>query len=124
MERWGVDAEKITAFVNGLPAANQANVLNQKYMALYMQPYEAWSEYRRTGFPNTLLLPGGTYPLNNPDPDGNTTYVFTPIVTATEMPARLTYPNTLSKLNGANYTAASANIGGDLTTTKLIWDTN
>jgi hypothetical protein len=124
MERWGVDAEKITAFVNGLPAANQANVLNQKYMALYMQPYEAWSEYRRTGFPNTLLLPGGTYPLNNPDPDGNTTYVFTPIVTATEMPARLTYPNTLSTLNGANYTAASANIGGDLTTTKLIWDTN
>lgn len=124
MERWGVDSAKISAFVATLPAANEANVISQKYVALYMQPYEAWSEYRRTGFPNTILLPGGTYPLNNPDPDGNTTYVFTPITTSTEMPARFTYPNTLSTLNGANYDAASANIGGDLITTKLIWDTN
>lgn len=124
MERWGVDAAKITAFVTALPAASEANVLNQKYVALYMQPYEAWAEYRRTGFPNTLLLPGGTYPLNNPDPDGNTTYVFTPIPTLTEMPTRLTYPNTLSTLNGANYQEAAANIGGDLITTKLIWDNN
>jgi hypothetical protein len=124
MERWGVDAAKITTFVNALPTASKANVLNQKYVALFMQPYEAWSEYRRTGFPNTVLLPGQTYALNNPDPDGNTTYVFNPILTATEMPSRLTYPNTLSKLNRVNYNAASTNIGGDLTTTKLIWDTN
>jgi len=124
MERWGVDAAKISAFVATLPAANEANVISQKYVSLYMQPYEAWSEYRRTGFPNTILLPGGTYPLNNPDPDGNTTYVFTPIPTVTEMPSRLTYPNTLSTLNKANYDAASVNIGGDLITTKLIWDTN
>lgn len=124
MERWGVDASKISAFVATLPAASEETVISQKYVSLFMQPYEAWSEYRRTGFPNTILLPGGTYPLNNPDPDGNTTYVFTPIPTVTEMPSRFTYPNTLSKLNGANYDAASANIGGDLITTKLIWDTN
>ncbi len=124
MQRWGVDATKISNFVNALPTASEANVMNQKYIALYMQPYEAWSEYRRTGFPNTVLLPGGTYPLNNPDPDGNLTYVFTPIATISEMPSRFTYPNTLSKLNGANYQAASTNIGGDLITTKLIWDNN
>lgn len=124
MQRWGVDDAKIAVFITALPVANQANVLNQKYVALYMQPYEAWSEYRRTGFPNTILQPGATYPLNNPDPAGNTTYVFVPITTATEIPARFTYPNTLSTLNGANYDAASANIGGDLTTTKLIWDNN
>jgi hypothetical protein len=124
MERWGVTDAQITAFVASLPAASQASVLNQKYIALYMQPYEAWSEYRRTGFPNTILKPGSSYALNNPDPDGNTTYVFTPITTATEMPARFTYPNTLSTLNRLNYEAAAANIGGDLTTTKLIWDKN
>lgn len=124
MERWGVSTAKITAFVTALPAASEANVLNQKYVALYMQPYEAWAEYRRTGFPNTILLPGETYPLNNPDSDGNTTYVFTPIPAVTEMPSRLTYPNTLSTLNGVNYQAAAANIGGDLITTKLIWDNN
>lgn len=124
MERWGVADNQITVFIASLPAANQANVLNQKYIALYMQPYEAWSEYRRTGFPSTILQPGATYSLNNPDPDGNTTYVFVPITTATEMPARLTYPNTLSTLNRLNYEEASANIGGDLTSTKLIWDNN
>ncbi|AWG25306.1 SusD/RagB family nutrient-binding outer membrane lipoprotein [Flavobacterium kingsejongi] len=126
MERWNVDPAKITAFVAALPAASQANVLNQKYVALYMQPYEAWSEYRRTGFPNTILLPGETYELNNPTTDTppQTTYVFTPIPTVTEMPTRFTYPNTLSTLNGANYQAASQAIGGDLITTKLIWDLN
>lgn len=124
MERWGVATAKIDTFVNSLPPASEATVLNQKYVALYMQPYEAWAEYRRTGFPDTILLPGESYALNNPDPEGNLTYTFTPIVTATEMPSRLTYPNTLSTLNGANYEAASANIGGDLITTKLIWDTN
>lgn len=127
MERWGVDAGKIATFVAALPAASQANVLNQKYIALYMQPYEAWSEYRRTGFPNTILLPGQTYKLNVPYTNAGqttTTYVFIPIPDLKEMPSRFQYPVNLQTLNGENYKEASQNIGGDKLDTKLIWDKN
>src|SRR5690606_1028512 len=58
MEKWGVEASKINSFVSNLPPANEENVLNQKYVALYMQGHEAWAEYRRTGFPSVLKLPG------------------------------------------------------------------
>lgn len=125
MQKWGVPAEDITAFVGNLPAANKANVLNQKYVALYMQPYEAWAEYRRTGFPNTLILPGQTGEFNVPTNDGRTTYVFTSLVPGlTDLPTRLYYPTTAQSLNRDNYEAASAAIGGDKITTKLIWDKN
>lgn len=124
MERWGVDNAAITAFVGALPPANEANVLNQKYIALFMQPYEAWAEYRRTGFPNTILLPNDTYPTNNPLPGGATSYTFEPLNGLTEMPTRLLYPTNSPQLNGANYNAAIANMGPDNLTTKLIWDEN
>ena len=125
MEKWGVPAADITAFVGTLPAANKANVLNQKYVALYMQPYEAWAEYRRTGYPSTLLLPGQTGNFNVPTNDGRTTYVFTSLVPGmTDLPTRLYYPTTAQSLNRINYEAASAAIGGDKITSKLIWDKN
>lgn len=120
MERWGVDAGKITAYTNALAAANEANVITQKYIALFMQPYEAFAEYRRTGYPNTLLQPGGTYNLNNPV-SGVTTYTFIALNNLTAMPARFTYPVNLQQLNGDNVSAAAAAIGGDKLNTKLIW---
>lgn len=125
MEKWGVPATDINAFVANLPAANKENVLNQKYVALFMQPYEAWAEYRRTGYPNTLLLPGQTANYNVPLPTGETTYVFTSLVPGmTDLPTRLNYPTTAQSLNRINYEAASTAIGGDEITTKLIWDKN
>jgi hypothetical protein len=125
MEKWGVPAGSVTSFVNSLPVANKANVLNQKYVALYMQPYEAWAEYRRTGFPSTLLLPGQTGNFNVPTNDGRTNYVFTSLVPGvTDLPTRLNYPTTAQSLNRINYEAASTAIGGDKITSKLIWDKN
>ena len=121
MERWGVAPAKITAYVATLAPANQANVITQKYIALFMQPYEAFAEYRRTGYPNTLLQPGGTYKLNNPE-GAVTTYTFTALNSLTAMPARFTYPVNLQQLNGTNVAAAAAAIGGDKLDTKLIWD--
>jgi hypothetical protein len=123
MERWGVSNEKIETYLLTLPAASKENVLTQKYIGLYMQPAEAWSEYRRTGFPKTLLQPGGVYKLNIPF-EGETTYIFKALNNLTEMPSRLNYPVNSAQLNGKNYQEASANIGGDLLTTKLIWDKN
>ena len=123
MERWGVKPEKIATYLLTLPAASKENVLTQKYIALFMQPSEAWSEYRRTGFPNTILKPGDSYNLNIPF-DGKTTYVFQALNNLNEMPTRLNYPVNSAQLNGENYLQASSNIGGDLLTTKLIWDRN
>lgn len=120
MTRWGVTPAKITAFLATLPAANQANVLNQKYIALFMQPYEAYAEYRRTGYPNTILLPGQTYNFNVPQ-DGVTTYTFVALNNLSAMPDRFTYPVNLQQLNGENVKAAAAAIGGDELDTKLIW---
>jgi hypothetical protein len=121
MERWGVSKAKIDAYVATLAPANQANVISQKYIALFMQPYEAFAEYRRTGYPNTLLQPGGTYKLNIPTKEGATTYTFVALNNLTAMPSRFTYPVNLQQLNGVNLSAAAANIGGDELDTKLIW---
>ncbi|MDQ8750506.1 SusD/RagB family nutrient-binding outer membrane lipoprotein [Elizabethkingia miricola] len=130
MEKWNVPASSINTFVNSLPAANKANVLNQKWVALYMQPQEAYAEWRRTGYPNFLIKPGDVNNLVIPAVDGATTYAFIPIspsdYTLTEMPSRITYPVTLAKLNPSGYASGVKNLGpgGDKLNTKLIWDKN
>ena len=131
MERWGIATADIDTFVAGLPAASEENVLTQKYVGLYMQPYEAWAEYRRTGYPNTLVLPGDSETLPTAQtaslPAGTAgTYTFTPIIIGvTDLPARLKYPVILQTLNGNNRDAAVSQLtGGDLITSKLFWDVN
>jgi len=124
LSRWGVSQASADAYVAALPPASMENVMTQKYIALYMQPYEAWAEYRRTGYPKTLLLPGQTGTYNVPY-EGDTTYTFTSLIPGlTDLPTRLFYPTTTQSLNRVNYEAASANIGGDLMSSKLIWDKN
>lgn len=124
LSRWGVSQADADAYVAALPPASIESVLTQKYIALYMQPYEAWAEYRRTGYPKTLLLPGQTGTYNVPY-EGDATYTFTSLIPGlTDLPTRLFYPTTAQSLNRINYEAASANIGGDLMSSKLIWDKN
>jgi hypothetical protein len=72
----------------------------QKWIALYNRPYEGWVEIRR---------------LDQP-------IIATPIGAKSGFPTRLSYPQNEQTLNGANYTAASSAIGGDVVTTKLFWD--
>ncbi len=130
MTKWDVSAADADAFVATLPPANMKNVLTQKYVALFMQPYEAWADYRRTGYPDTtvLVLPGETAPLLVPIPvTGETTYTFTPLISGlTDLPTRLYYPTIIKTLNSENYAAASTALGsnGDKMNTKLIWDKN
>lgn len=111
MEKWGVDPDQITTFVSNLPAADQENVITQKYVAMYMQPQVSWADYRRTGFPTSpiLLLPGDTgYEL-----DG-TPYVFTPHVSGmSDMPYRISYPVAEQSVNNANWNAAATQYTGD-----------
>lgn len=131
MERWGVENSKISKFLGSLPVANEANVLNQKYIALFMQPQEAWNEYRRTGYPNTLVKVGEKHKLNEPyleKIDENTTithteYTFTSLVPElNDIPDRIMYSSKSRDLNTTNYKAALSSMGGgDKMTTKLIW---
>lgn len=130
MERWGVPAAKITAFVSTLPPATEESVMTQKYVALYMQSHEAWAEYRRTGYPDTsvLLLPGETYvlPPYQAAETETTSYEFTSLVSGVnDLPSRLTYPTFLQNLNGENLqTVISEMPNGDLISSKLFWDVN
>jgi len=63
--------------------------------------------------------------LNVATASGQTTYVFTPLISGlTDLPTRIYYPTTVQSLNTANYQAASTAIGGDEMDTKLIWDKN
>ena len=132
MEKWGVDNEDISAFIANLPPANEANVLNQKYVALYMQSHQAYTDYRRTGYPDLLVDIGETITLpprqvaGLPPDNRQSTYVFVagPVnPSVDDIPYRLRYPQTLQTLNGENRSAAAQKLSnGDVITSKLFWD--
>jgi hypothetical protein len=117
LDYWGADADASAAYLAALPAANMENVMTQKYIALYMNGYEAWAEWRRTGFPKSIVQVGE---LTGPTVDG-TPVEFTAIA-GTAIPRRLTYPVQEFTINKANADAAAAAIGGDEFSTRLIWD--
>ncbi|MFP4025087.1 MAG: SusD/RagB family nutrient-binding outer membrane lipoprotein [Thiohalospira sp.] len=123
MENWGVPQAAIDAYIEALPGANEENVMMQKYIALYMQPMEAWSEYRRTGYPNTLIKPNEPYDYTYPTPDGDVTteYVFKPIGGLDDLPARNKYLLNEYSVNEENVNAAKARMGGDEQDTELWW---
>lgn len=77
-------------------------IMTQKWIASFMNGYEAWFDYRRTGFP---ILPLPQDNLNND--------VF---------PVRYAYPSTEQAVNGANYSQAVGSIGGDTYNSKGWWE--
>lgn len=123
MEKWGVAPSAINDYIAALPPANEENVMTQKYIALYMQPMEAWSELRRTGYPNTLIRPNETYTYTYPTADGDVSvvYTFTPKVNLDEIPSRNMYLSNEKNINFENYSAAKTSMGGDTQSTKLWW---
>ena len=129
MEKWGVDGADEDAFVATLPAANEENVITQKYVALYMQAHESWAEYRRTGYPDTdiLFLPGETYtlPADQAAAAGFADYTFDAAPGSTDLPFRIRYPQTVQTLNGDNLAEAVSRLpNGDTILSKLFWDVN
>lgn len=125
MKKWGVNSTKITNFLNTIPAANEANVLTQKYIALYMNPNESWAEYRRTGYPHTLIKVGEETDLNIPTESGETKYKFESLVNGVNaIPERLLYPSAYKVINVENFQNAlkSMGMGTDVMTKKLIFD--
>ncbi|KPM48976.1 SusD/RagB family nutrient-binding outer membrane lipoprotein [Jiulongibacter sediminis] len=92
-------------FVEGLGGATKETVMTQKWIALFGQGVEAWTEYRRTGFPNF------------PPADPRAIFENDGII-----PTRLPYPTTEYSLNKASLDAGvSLNGGPDNMKTKLWW---
>lgn len=125
MEKWGAPQNLVDNYMANLPPASEANVLTQKYIALYMQSHQAWAEYRRTGFPDFLFLPNQTYTLPSIQAGfaGESSYTFIAGVDIDDLPKRLRYPVSLQTLNSANRAAAVSKLSnGDTLDSPLFWD--
>jgi hypothetical protein len=111
MEQWGVtDAAAIAAYIAqpGIAytpgPAGLGQIALQKWIAFYTDGVEAWSEWRRTCVPVTVI-PG-------PDAVINT------------VPRRYQYSTREHSVNSANLDAAVARQGADEFTTRIYWDSN
>ena len=79
-------------------------VFDQKYIALFGQGIEAWTEYRRTGLPVM------------PPKDSRAVFVNDGI-----LPTRLPYPTMEQTLNASAYGRAVESIGGENNATTPLW---
>lgn len=81
------------------------NILNQKYIAMFWVGYEAWHDYRRTGYPK-LNIGYGTFNDHI-------------------LPTRFEYPINTAKTNPENYNEAvqriKENYGGDDNMRSPVW---
>jgi len=97
----------ITTYLTNNPfnSANAMEMIGDQYWAAtFLNEYESFSNWRRTGFP--VLVP-----VNYPGNETNGT-----------IPRRLTYPTSEQTANPANYAAAIADQGPDELTTRVWWD--
>ncbi len=81
-------------------ATGLQKIAEQNWLGLFCQGIEAWTEWRRTGYP--ALQPAIEAVIN-------------------EIPSRFTYPSIEQSVNKANYDAAVSGQGADLLTTKVWW---
>lgn len=113
MDWWGVDQADTDAYMghadvayDTAPGTWREKIGAQKWLALYMQGIEGWTEYRRLDF-GILQQPAGGALAG----DGN-------------VPLRMEYPIDEQTLNATSYGAAVASQGADALDTKLWWDAN
>lgn len=102
-----VASSDITTYLTAHPYvdANGYDMINTQYWAAcFLDWYEAWANWRRSGFP--VLIP-----VNYP---GN--------ATNGQIPRRMLYPASESSANGANYQTAVSRQGANSFTTKVWWD--
>jgi hypothetical protein len=109
LKQYNVPDDEINTYVaQGAVQYDAANfkksIGEQKWIALFGQGLESFSEWRRLDYP--VLPPAVAGVLNG------------------EIPVRFIYPGTEQSLNGANYKKAVDRQGADLLTTKLWFDVN
>ena len=81
----------------------QQKIGEQAYYAYYMRGFTSWLTWRRLDYPRLKAASKHVAEVNG-------------------IPLRYSYPVSEQTLNGANYKAAAAAIGGDNALTKLFWD--
>jgi hypothetical protein len=98
-----------TTYLNAHPyndAIGLSQINTQFWLCTIMNEYEAWCNWRRTGYP---ALTPTNYPGN---------------VTGGTIPRRLEYPTSEKITNEANYNDAVSRLpGGDQLTSRMWWDT-
>ena len=94
----------INDYISKAPAADMQQINVQKYIALFLNGYEAYANWRRTGYPNLTPV---DYPGNR---------------TNGTIPRRLVYPLSEQSSNSANYEDALNRQGPDEFTTRMWWD--
>lgn len=105
MSQWGVADADAQAFADAQTYNGIESIADQKWVALYLQGYESWAEWRRIGGPETIVKP--EQQLNG-----------------TDIPRRQAYASTTPSINADNYNAAVAAQGPDDLDTRLWWDVN
>jgi hypothetical protein len=100
---------------------NAETVALQKYIDLYMNGTEAWTELRRTGYPEQILRPNE---ISCVDASGESILFTTLSETNDDIIARVKYPTNESTLNGDNFVAAVAKLtdGTNNYYSKMFWD--
>ena len=90
---------------NPLQAGQEMKLINEQYWAAtFLNEYEAFANWRRTGFPQ---LTPTSFPTD---------------ITGGKIPRRMRYPNAEYSNNEANITAAVARQGADNNLTPVWWD--
>jgi hypothetical protein len=108
LNQWGVSSTDSAAYllqarvIYTPGAAGLQQIGLQKWIALFTQGFEAWSEWRRTGFPNLTPVPNAK-------------------TADKQIPRRIIYPQTEQSFNNANLQAAIAAQGGSDALNKRLW---
>lgn len=124
LEQWGAEDNGYTAavmakFNAATPAQKKEMVITQKYIHLLTQSHEAWAEYRRTGYPKSLIKPGEVTAVI-----GGQDVLFTPTAgneSGADIVARFKYASSEYTLNKANVEAAVARQGKDTHSQRVWW---
>lgn len=106
MEQWGVASADITVYISAHPYTGMEDIAYEKWVSLYMQGYNSWSEWRRfkaEGNDGRINLVAPADLLSN----------------ATDIPQRHGYSATASALNEDSYNTAIGAQGADNLDTKL-----
>lgn len=107
-EYWGVaNATALTAYMADPDIAYTAatgleKIITQKWAHQYLNGFEGWTDWRRTGFPRLTPAAGTTQ--------------------GGGIPRRMGYPSNTRALNQVNYDAVVARQGADDNYTRMWWD--
>lgn len=118
------DAGAVADYINAVGSANAEKVAIQKYIDLWLNGTEAWTEIRRTGYPEQVIRPG-EYTAANPSDAAAEALKFIPLSEVKgDIIARVKYPTNESTLNGENWEAAVAKLqdGENNYYSKMFWD--